>query len=390
MKQLFEVSEKESQTFSLFDKNGMMEPLKEVKLHRGCRVLYAGYAMNTVEGVIVDEEMNAVAIYNGKNPSVVDEYETDKDGYSLPIKWKMDNFSRSVENIHGIGTYYYTDNIPVSDETIEASMAHKAAVETAVAELERKKKEESEKTKKRLACDYGYLEMVQNRFEHKTVGKNIRTELKRNFPETKFSVRYDSFTGGNEYSITWTDGPTRDAVEKIVDKYQDSHSDYTGDYFDYDPSEFNELFGGVKYVLTQREHGANFKLDVCEKYEGLNENTYLSYQKYPKDFNMFYGCGYGETPTFEKVVYNLWHQTDLTKKAEKENKVKAVKKEASQGKLEIVDYSEKAFAVVGDTYQVKDALKKLGGTFNARLKCGAGWIFSKKKEAEVRRELNLL
>lgn len=51
--------------------------------------------------------------------------------------------------------------------------------------------------------------------------------------------------------------------------------------------------------------------------------------------------------------------------------------------MEIVDYSEKAIAVTGNTKPHKDALKRLGGKFNPYLKCGAGWIFSKKKTSEV-------
>ena len=47
--------------------------------------------------------------------------------------------------------------------------------------------------------------------------------------------------------------------------------------------------------------------------------------------------------------------------------------------LQIIDYSEKAIAVCGDTREVKESLKALGGRFNGRLTCGAGWIFSAKK-----------
>lgn len=51
--------------------------------------------------------------------------------------------------------------------------------------------------------------------------------------------------------------------------------------------------------------------------------------------------------------------------------------------FKIIDYSEKSIAVVGDTKDIKDSLKKIGGVFNPRLSCGAGWIFSKKKMAEL-------
>lgn len=55
--------------------------------------------------------------------------------------------------------------------------------------------------------------------------------------------------------------------------------------------------------------------------------------------------------------------------------------------IRIVDYSEKAIAVYGDTKSIKDRLKALGGRFNPRLKDGAGWIFSKKVEDELRKVL---
>ena len=50
----------------------------------------------------------------------------------------------------------------------------------------------------------------------------------------------------------------------------------------------------------------------------------------------------------------------------------------------IVDYSEKAIALLGDTKPIKDKLRELGGRFNPRLTCGAGWIFPKKMESQVR------
>lgn len=75
-----------------------------------------------------------------------------------------------------------------------------------------------------------------------------------------------------------------------------------------------------------------------------------------------------------------------------EAKGKVVKKEAPAKQtvyiqadgLQLVYYSEKAFVLIGDTKAIKDKLKELGGRFNARLSCGAGWIFSKKKADEVR------
>lgn len=51
--------------------------------------------------------------------------------------------------------------------------------------------------------------------------------------------------------------------------------------------------------------------------------------------------------------------------------------------IRIVDYSEKAIAIYGDTRQLADTFKNLGGYFNAGLKDGPGWVFSKKRRNEI-------
>lgn len=65
-------------------------------------------------------------------------------------------------------------------------------------------------------------------------------------------------------------------------------------------------------------------------------------------------------------------------------KVLKVDQSEQCAKFEIIDYSEKAIAVIGDTKEIKEELKRLGGRFNPRLSCGAGWIFSKKQENNLK------
>lgn len=79
-----------------------------------------------------------------------------------------------------------------------------------------------------------------------------------------------------------------------------------------------------------------------------------------------------------------------------ENDFNDIKKEMDEAKNQdvngsgcrIIIYSDKAIAVVGETKQLKDEFKKLGGKFNPRLSCGAGWIFSKKAADNVSALLN--
>lgn len=64
-------------------------------------------------------------------------------------------------------------------------------------------------------------------------------------------------------------------------------------------------------------------------------------------------------------------------------------KQPEQPKLQIIDYSDKAFAVIGDTKPIKELLFSLGGSFNRFLKCGEGWIFSKRHLSNVKQKLAL-
>lgn len=64
-------------------------------------------------------------------------------------------------------------------------------------------------------------------------------------------------------------------------------------------------------------------------------------------------------------------------------------KRADAPKIKIIVYSDKAVAVIGDTKDFKDKLKALGGRFNPKLSCGAGWIFSKKKQEQLEKAFGL-
>lgn len=63
------------------------------------------------------------------------------------------------------------------------------------------------------------------------------------------------------------------------------------------------------------------------------------------------------------------------------------KNDTSKNGCTLVEYSEKAIAVFGETRAIKDELKAMGGKFNSRLtfngKRLAGWIFSKSQEQRL-------
>ena len=111
---------------------------------------------------------------------------------------------------------------------------------------------------------------AKNDYDRITAAKNIRIELKENFPDVKFSVRSKSFSMGNDINISWIDGPPNSAVRKITDKYQGGSFDGMVDLYTHSASKFNDEYGSAKYVFAQRDTSIDADLYlvhlVCKKY----------------------------------------------------------------------------------------------------------------------------
>ena len=90
--------------------------------------------------------------------------------------------------------------------------------------------------------------------DHALAAANIRRELKHAFPGQKFSVRSDSYSGGDSVSIHWTLGPTTKEIDAFTSKYQEGTFNGMIDLYEYDADRtFTSHYGSVKYVLTQRD-----------------------------------------------------------------------------------------------------------------------------------------
>jgi len=223
----------------------------------------------------------------------------------------------------------------------------------------------------------------------------IKAELKKAFPLVKFSVTSEGFANGDSVHISWTDGPKRDAVENITGKYQYGHFNGMEDI--YENTNSRDDIPQAKYVNESRslsnelEEAVKVELMKIRQY---NDEDLKDYRNNPiaEARRLLYITDVPASYTgltlarnensrtnddFYKIVFDV-EQTEATQSP-------AAKVPA--GKIQIVDYSEKAFAVIGDTKPIKDKLKSLGGSFNPRLSCGAGWIFSKKRLEDVTKAL---
>lgn len=363
-----------SGSYQLFGANGKtMVPNERVHCSRGTKIHAYGYAMNLQYFVVYDDEMHAVEICTG-NPNDVDEYDLDR--YYSP-KITVRETCKSINDVFGIGLYY-DESEEISDEIIAKSLRRAENLERLAQEKKEREQREWEESEKMFAERYSFLERAKDRYDHNVVGRNIRTELKRNFPGVKFSVKK---SGYDCYNITWNDGPTTEQIDAIVGKYKTGTFDAYTDYHDSEDSPFTVQFGGCDYIFTNKEVTDEGRKKVREMFPDLNEENYRSYQ-----FENNIVARATITDSFDEVIRKLAYHTDLSPKVEPKAEPKEVQ---VSGEFSIVDYSEKAIAVTGDTKSIKDQLKKLGGRFNGKLSCGPGWIFSKKKEDEVRELLGI-
>lgn len=200
----------------------------------------------------------------------------------------------------------------------------------------------------------------------KEIAAKVRAFAKKNFPCFKFSIT-------SKWSM-YTDSLYIEVKEgACIPFIEDSRSAERG-YM----STMNTVKGWEKDLTPEM-----FKvLDAVTTYaNSFRYDDSDSMQDY-FDTNFYLSIKVGDE---YKVVEPKAKKSSV--KAEKVEEAKEVEAVTVEG-LDIVDYSEKAIAVFGDTKAIKDQLKELGGRFNPSLNYNgekrAGWIFSKRKADEVR------
>lgn len=278
--------------------------------------------------------------------------------YFSPIT-TIDERTRPVSKKYGIGFYWDDKENFIYPKDAVGRIKAKAQRETHEIELRvLAKKEADRKEQECLPSQYPYLKT--NPKDYKELRANIMADLKHSFPNRKFSIKK---RGYDCIYICWTDGATEEEVSKIQYRWEDHKTDYTGDYRDYDPSNFNIVFGGINYIFLEREMSPEIEKlrdDLKEMREWEERDLYQAFRTmfYKTSFPVVY-----ENLRIERTEMMGGQLHELYKIAyDVPEKVTPTKIEVSG--VEIIDYSEKAIAVIGDTKPIKDQLKELGGRFN--------------------------
>lgn len=321
----------------------------------------------------------------------------------------VDKYAQPIADKFGIGLYYDLEAPRFSDEEIaeaiergNAFLAEQKAKQEEAARAFAQAVEEARKAYSDLyeqKPDKGFADAA-------FVAKNIRKGLAAKFPGQKFSVRKDGF---DSIRISWTDGPTEAEVQAVAGLFEEDgkRDPYNDDLWDYSDTAFTTVFGGVRYMWYNREiseertaplaseiaadcpalaEAGGIHRDKFFYAEGSNKVLGRLRENGCESYNVYW---FSASSVANMILSKMsFYEAPAKKNAQASTEAKKEPQEGGNG-LSYVDYSDKAFAITGETKPLAETLKELGGRFNARLSCGPGWIFSKKKEAEVRAALSL-
>ena len=198
----------------------------------------------------------------------------------------------------------------------------------------------------------------------KEISAKVRAYAKKNFPDFKFSIRTEYGTSSMYIELkSGTNVPFIEGSRSAERGYMSTMSSVKAWEDELTPKVFAALNAVSNYASSFRYNDSDGMQDY------FDTNFYIHI----------------EVSDEYKVIEPKAKKSSIkTEKAEEAKEMEAVTVEG----LEMVDYSDKAIAVFGDTKAIKEQLKELGGRFNPALNYNgekrAGWIFSKKQADKVR------
>lgn len=240
---------------------------------------------------------------------------------------------------------------------------------------------------------------MKNKTTAAQAASQIREILKKEFPKTKFSVTSENYSMGNSVNVDWTDGVSKRKVEKLISHYQYGKFNSMDDL--YENTNNRKDIPQTKYLFCNRKISEEvylIKLDELRTRWNILANV-LPENIDKTDQKIFDETNYWTAKQFINDQFGYFSNIDI-----EEPKTISIKDELKEekrlnalidaGKLgcKLVDYSEKAVALFGNTKPLKEKLKELGGRFNPFLNNDgekmAGWIFPKSKLSELQTILN--
>ena len=174
-----------------------------------------------------------------------------RDNYSSKISDAVSMYHISEKTSSSGIRQYYTDEVLDADTVLD--LIEKARHAEAFTKASKSEKAEHKAVIiAELPAKYPHLKSMDDKKSSHALGAaNIKIELKKAFPEVKFSVSSSSYSGGCSIDVRWVDGVTTESVNAVINKYKKGNFDSMTDCYDYNSDNFwPEVFGGALHVFA--------------------------------------------------------------------------------------------------------------------------------------------
>lgn len=196
----------------------------------------------------------------------------------VDIVWQNGTTTSAPESLVRTSSQWQVlDDIYTQDD-IDHLLAN-AKVETGRrAQLAQADADKAQRQREQYREDFPYLTHASNGDGGaKLAAKNIRVELKRRFPKTRFSVRLRRGGGSDALNVSWTDGPTVEQVTTLLNKYKRGSFNGMQDIYEVNTANvWPCVFGGVSYLFTEREDG---DAQVAKAIDALFEEYAVNFER---------------------------------------------------------------------------------------------------------------
>lgn len=268
-------------------------------------------------------------------------------------KIRETNILNPLSQKFGIGMYY-DDRNPEFMDAFEVALLREEAQKKATEEAEEAERE-------RIRCEQ--VEQIGRKRLAEILPANAKAVIVARLKEDKSDIMTDYFASSTARTVIL------------------GFSTHTRDLF----SEMRKYASNLPDTAYLAEK--NEEYEQREKYS-MGAGYYLGKSRY-QGWIIQKVPIYNRERIIEDFAYIAGNEDNIHLSKQKEKTCKTAPSE----EFTIVDYSEKAIAVFGNTKPIKDELISLGGRFNSRLTYDgqkkAGWIFQKCKEGQVRELLNM-
>lgn len=259
---------------------------------------------------------------------------------------------RPIAKLFGIGMYFEKgfnmQKFGITDNKLANMLIEAQDVKRTKAEQQRIANEEGERKAEERRQ---YLSQFKQADRRKTTNI-IKAHCMKTWQIAKIEVGTEVFSGGDSMRVKYYSPEPVPELENFIKGFQYGHFNGMEDIYETNDNYQEIILDG--YILQ------DYKYVFCDHVKA----------ELPRSVS---------TPATELVEVDPWE----TLFSESEGNLKP-----ETLNLELIEYSEKAIAVIGDTKPYKDQLKAIGGSFNAYIRHNdkkvCGWIFSKKREPEVR------